>query len=87
MLVATEALARQLERIATGYLVTRHSGPGNPMGTQFLRIGTGVATKVPYVPANPGMNCMHGLEDAAALPQVLEFYAATQQCCWIDVVP
>ena len=87
MPTATADLARRLERVAADYLVTRYSGPGNPMGTQFLRDSDLIATKVPYVPHNRFMNGVHGLEHAGQLPAVLSFYGATGQPCWIDVLP
>ncbi len=87
MLVATADLARQFDALAADYLVARFSGPGNPMGAQLLRAGDMVATKVPYVPLNPLMNRARGISSAAQLHEVLAFYAATQQRCWIEVVP
>ena len=87
MLVATAELARRFDAIAADYLVARYSGPGNPMGAQVLRDGELVATKVPYLPMNPLMNRARGIETVAQLREVLAFYAATQQRCWIEVVP
>ena len=87
MLVATAELARRFDAIAADYLVARYSGPGNPMGAQVLRDGELVATKVPYLPMNPLMNRARGIESVAQLREVLAFYAATQQRCWIEVVP
>ena len=85
--VSTFELSREVERIAAAYTERRYSGPGNPTGAEFLRIGDVLATKVRFVPDNPFMNGVHRLEDPAHLPAVLEFYAASQQPCWIDVVP
>lgn len=85
--VSTFDLSREVERVAAEYTARRFSGPGNPTGTQFLRRGGLLAMKVPFVPGNPFMNGVHGLEDAADLPAVLEFYASTEQCCWVDVTP
>ena len=65
----------------------RYSGPGNPIGTQLLRIGDMVATKVPFLKQNELMNSVHHLEDPALLPEVLAFYAATEQTCWVPVAP
>ena len=87
MISATEALARELDGAALDYLLTRYSGPGNPMGTEILRAGSVVATKVPFAPRNPLMNTARGIENAAQLAEVLAFYAATQQCCWVEVSP
>ena len=81
------ALSQRLERVSAAYLEQRYSGPGNPMGTQWLRVGDVVAHKVPHCPDMPFMNGVHGLTDAALLDQVLSFYAATEQPCWIDVTP
>jgi len=80
-------LSRRVEHAAAEYLLDRYSGPGNPMGTHVLRVGAAVATKVPFAPLNGQMNSVHGLEDPALLPDVFEFYAATQQPCWISVPP
>ena len=33
------------------------------------------------------MNSVHGLEDPALLSEVLAFYAATEQPCWVTVPP
>lgn len=60
MHVAASELARQLEQIAADYLVSRYSGPGNPMGTEILRGEGFVATKVPFAPSNMIMNRAHG---------------------------
>ena len=87
MHVATSELARQLEQIAADYLVSRYSGPGNPMGTEILRGEGFVATKVPFAPSNMIMNRAHGLEREAQLTEVLAFYAATNQPCGIEVLP
>ncbi len=57
------------------------------MGTQILRIGDTVATKVPFLPQNELMNSVHRLDDPALLPEVLAFYAATEQACWVPVPP
>jgi hypothetical protein len=81
------ALSRRIEAVAAQYLLDRYSGPGNPMRTQILRRGSAVATKVPFVPQNPLMNAVHGLEDAADLPAVLAFYAETAQPCWVEIAP
>src|SRR5690348_12440841 len=81
------ALSRQLETVATRYLLDRFVGPGNPMKTQVLRLGTLTATKVPFLPRNASMNAVHGLEDPADLPRVLAFYAETQQPCWVELSP
>jgi GNAT superfamily N-acetyltransferase len=81
----SDALSRRLQAIATRYAVTRLTGPGNPMKTEMLRHGAAIATKVPFVPGNAFMNTIHGLEDPAALPPILEFYAATRQPCWIEL--
>ena len=86
MLVATADLAQRFDAVAADYLVARFSGPGNPMGAQFLRAGDMVATKVPYVPLNPLMNRARGIDSVAQLREVQAFYAATQQRCWVEVV-
>ena len=80
-------LSRRIEHVAAEYLLERYSGPGNPMGTEVLRVGAAVATKVPFVPQNDLMNSVHGLEDPAHLRDVLAFYGATQQPCSIHVPP
>ncbi len=87
MLATTPALSRRIEEAAVEYLIARYSGPGNPMGTQILRCGAAVATKVPFLPQNGLMNSVHGLDDPALLPEVLAFYAATEQPCWVTVPP
>lgn len=87
MLATTPALSRRIEEAAAEYLIVRFSGPGNPMGTQILRRGAVVATKVPFLPQNGLMNSVHGLDDPALLPEVLAFYAATEQPCWVTVPP
>ena len=87
MITATEALARQLDGVALDYLLTRYSGPGNPMGTQILRAGTTLATKVSFLPWNPLTNTARGIESAEQLGAVLAFYAETEQNCWIEVSP
>jgi len=87
MAATTIELSRRIEHAATQYLVDRYSGPGNPMGTQILRSGDAVATKVPFVPTNELMNGVHGLEDPAQLADALAFYGATQQPCWVHVPP
>jgi GNAT superfamily N-acetyltransferase len=79
--------SREVERVAAAYVERRYSGPGNPIGVEFLRIGDLLATKVPRVPGNPLMNAVHRLENLADLPTVLGFYATTQQACWIEIVP
>jgi hypothetical protein len=84
---ASAELSRRLETVAAQYLVDRYSGPGNPMQAEFLRLGSVIATKVPFVPRNPLMNAVHGLEDPVLLPQLLSFYAQTGQPCWIGVAP
>lgn len=81
------ALSRRLESIATRYRLDRFVGPGNPMKTEVLQLGTLTATKVPFVPNNPRMNAVHGLEDPADLPGVLAFYAETRQPCWVELSP
>jgi len=87
MAATTIELSRRIEHVATQYMVDRYSGPGNPMGTQILRSGDAVATKVPFVPTNELMNSAHGLEDPLQLADVLAFYGATQQPCWVHVPP
>jgi GNAT superfamily N-acetyltransferase len=87
MLATTAELSRRIEDAAAHYLLARYSGPGNPMGAQFFRRGATVATKVPFLPQNGLMNSVHGLDDAALLPEVLQFYAATEQPCWVTVPP
>ena len=87
MLVATAQLAQALEQVATDYLVTRFTAPGNPLGTQLLRSNGVVATKVPFSPHNSGMNRVNGLSAPEQLAEVLSFYAASSQQCWINVVP
>ena len=57
------------------------------MGTQVLQRGAMFATKVPFLPQNGLMNSVHGLDDPALLPEVLAFYAATEQPCWVTVPP
>jgi GNAT superfamily N-acetyltransferase len=85
--VTNAELSREVDRATADYFVQRFSGPGNPIGTQFLRIGDMVATKVPFLKQNELMNSVHHLEDPAALPEVLAFYAATGQTCWVPVAP
>lgn len=87
MLTATDDLARRLDAIACDYLVARYTGPGNPMGTETLHAGRALATEVPAVPMNPLMNSARGLENVEQLREVLAFYAATQQACWVEVSP
>jgi GNAT superfamily N-acetyltransferase len=87
MLATTPELSRRVEEAASEYLLQRYSGPGNPMGAQVLKRGTMFATKVPFLPQNGLMNSVHGLDDPALLPDVLAFYAATEQPCWITVPP
>jgi GNAT superfamily N-acetyltransferase len=57
------------------------------MGTQVLRLGDTFATKVPFLKHNALMNTAHHLEDAALLPEIVAFYSATEQPCWITVLP
>jgi len=83
----TQELSRQSERAAAQYLLQRYSGPGNPMGTQVFRSGDMFATKVPFLKDNALMNSVHHLEDPALLPEILAFYAATEQPCWVTVPP
>jgi GNAT superfamily N-acetyltransferase len=85
--IASSDLSRRLEAAATRYLVERYSGPGNPMGMELLRLDSVVATKVPFMPQNALMNAVHGLEDAALLPQLLGFYAQPEQPCWVELAP
>jgi GNAT superfamily N-acetyltransferase len=87
MLASDANLSRRLERVAAEHLAARFGGPGNPLQSQFLRRGSLLATKVPFAPRNPRFNQVHGLEDPDDLGAVLEFYAATSQCCWINVAP
>lgn len=87
MLATTPELSRRIEAAFSAYLVQRYSGPGNPIGAEFLQRGTMVATKVPFLPQNGLMNSVHGLEDPALLDDVLAFYGATQQGCWVTVPP
>ncbi len=82
-----EQLSRTLERVAVDYLLQRYSGPGNPMGTQVLRIGSTIATKVPFLKQNELMNSVHHLDDARVLARILAFYAETEQPCWVVVPP
>ena len=87
MHATTPQLSRQIEANLVEYLVQRYSGPGNPIGTQFFRRGDLVATKVPFLKQNELMNSVHHLEDPAMLGDVLAFYAATEQPCWVPVAP
>ncbi len=87
MFATTPALSRRIEEAASAYLLQRYSGPGNPMGTEVLRRGAMLATKVPFLRQNGLMNSVHGLDDSALLPEVLAFYAATEQACWVTVPP
>lgn len=87
MSATTPELSRHVERAAAQYLLQRYTGPGNPMGTQVLRIGDTCATKVPFLKQNGLMNSVHHLEDPALLPEIVAFYAATEQPCWIAVLP
>jgi GNAT superfamily N-acetyltransferase len=87
MLATTPELSRRIEDAASQYRLARFSGPGNPLGTQVLRRGAMFATKVPFSPQNGFMNNVHGLDDPALLPEVLAFYAATEQPCWATVPP
>ena len=87
MYATTQQLSRHIENAAADYLLQRYSGPGNPMGTHVLRIGGMFATKVPFLKQNKLMNCAHHLDDPALLPEVLAFYAATEQPCRITVLP
>jgi GNAT superfamily N-acetyltransferase len=80
-------LSRRIDVVAADYLLQRYSGPGNPIGTQVLRIGNLLATKVPFLKSNELMNSVHHLDDAALLPRVLAFYAETEQTCWVPVPP
>jgi GNAT superfamily N-acetyltransferase len=81
------ALSVEVERVAAEYLRTRYSGPGNPMKTEMLVDGELLATKVSFAPGNAQMNGVHGLYRAELVRRVLDFYAQTQQPCWIDVTP
>jgi GNAT superfamily N-acetyltransferase len=76
-----------MEEAAAQYRLQRYSGPGNPIGTQVLKRGAMVATKVPFLRQNELMNNVHGLDDPALLPDVLSFYGATEQACWVAVPP
>ena len=87
MHATTAELSRRIERVAAEYLLQRYTGPGNPMQTRVLDLGDAFATKVPFLPANRLMNCVHGLDDPRLLPDVLAFYAETPQPCWIEVPP
>ena len=87
MLATTAELSRRIEDAASQYQRARFSGPGNPLGTQVLKRGAMFATKVPFSPQNGLMNSVHGLDDPALLPEVLAFYAATEQACWVSVPP
>ena len=87
MPVTSQDLSRRIEQAAAQYLLQRYCGPGNPMGTQVLRIGDAFATKVPFAKSSALMNSVHHLEDPALLPEILEFYAATGQPCWVTVPP
>jgi GNAT superfamily N-acetyltransferase len=87
MFAITQDLSRRSERAAAQYLLQRYCGPDNPMGTQVLRIGDTFATKVPFLKGNALMNSVHHLEDPALLPEILAFYAATEQPCWVTVPP
>jgi GNAT superfamily N-acetyltransferase len=88
MLVANAALARKLDRTARQYLVTRYSGPGNPMGAEILDDGGMVATKVPFVPQNSLMNRATGIEHPRHLDDLIAFYGATRQAFfWVEVTP
>ena len=81
------ALSRRLEAIGAQYVIARFHGPGNPMQTELLQHGTATATKVTFAPGNPGMNTIHGLEDASGLGPFIEFYSRSEQPCWLDVPP
>jgi GNAT superfamily N-acetyltransferase len=87
MSATTAELSRYAERAAAQYLLQRYTGPGNPMGTQVLSIGDTFATKVPFLKQNALMNTVHHLEDPALLPEIVAFYSATEQPCWITVLP
>jgi len=87
MAATTPELSRRIEEAASGYLLARCSGPGNPLGTQVLKRGAMFATKIPRSPQNGLMNSVHGLDDPAWLPDVVAFYAATEQPCWVTVPP
>ena len=85
--VATAELSRRLDAVSAACLAQRYDGPGNPMGTQWLRAGTLVAHKVPHVPENAFMNAAHGLVAPDQVDTVLAFFGATGQSCWIGVSP
>jgi GNAT superfamily N-acetyltransferase len=87
MRATTPELSRRIEDAAAQYLLARYSGPGNPLRTQVLKRGAMFATKVPFSPQNGLMNSVHGLDDPALLPEVLAFYAATEQACWVVLPP
>ncbi len=87
MNATTAELSRRTEDAAAEYLLQRYTGPGNPMGTQVLRIADMFATKVPFLKHNGLMNSVHHLDDPALLPEILAFYAATEQPCWVTVLP
>lgn len=87
MLVANADLIRRLDVIAREYLVTRYSGPGNPMNAEIMRLGNVIATKVPFVPGNPLMNRATGIESKDEFQEVARFYTATQQPYWVEVTP
>jgi GNAT superfamily N-acetyltransferase len=80
-------LSRALESVIGDYRADRYSGPGNPLQAQIFRRGALLATKVPFAPQNPMFNQVSGLEDPADLPEILEFYRATEQNCWVNVPP
>jgi GNAT superfamily N-acetyltransferase len=80
-------LSRALENVIAQYRADRFGGPGNPMQTEFLRRGTLLATKVSFAPQNAMFNQVSGLEDPADLADVLDFYRATDQHCWVNVPP
>lgn len=80
-------LSRALEQVIGEYRADRYSAPGNPLQVQILRRGTLLATKVPFAPQNRMFNQVSSLEDPADLPEVLAFYRATDQNCWVNVPP
>ncbi len=99
-LPAHEALARWLDIAARDYLLARYLGPGNPMGTEVLRTGSAVATRVPFAPLNPLMNTARGIEHPDELAAVLAFHlpganavpastgpAAARRGCWVETAP
>lgn len=85
MILTTAAECRRLDLMIADYARVRFTGPGNPMGTQTWQRAGIYATKVPFVPTSPQMNRVFGMEDSTDLEEILEFYGATQQPCWIEV--